>query len=376
MKEIVKNNMKIFAAFVKKEFKHIIRDKLTTFFLLIMPIMMLLLFGYAINTEVKNTNIAVLDPSNDAVTQEIVKRLIAEDYFTVQSYVVSPDKIDALFKQGKIGLAVVFNENFNENMLRTGEARVQLIADGSDPNTALTVTTYATAIISMVQKDFLKVDNLPLQIDTEVKLLYNPTLKSAYNFVPGVMGMVLLLICALMTSISIAGEKEKGTMEVLLVSPIKPIYMLFAKAVPYFLLSVINLTVILLIAVFIMGVPIAGSFFWLIVVSFVYIFLSLALGLLISSIVRSQDAAMIISGMVLMFPVILLSGMMFPIENMPWFFKGLSYIVPAKWYIAAARSLMIKGLGLSAIIPELIVLVSMATLLIVITLKTFKERLE
>ena len=217
---------------------------------------------------------------------------------------------------------------------------------------------------------------MPLQIDTEVKLLYNPTLKSAYNFVPGVMGMILLLICALMTSVSIAGEKEKGTMEVLLVSPVKPIYMLIAKAVPYFLLSVINLTVILLIAVFIMGVPVAGSLFWLLVVSFVYIFLALALGLLISSIVRSQDAAMIISGMVLMFPVILLSGMMFPVENMPWYFKALSFVVPAKWYITAARSLMIKGLGLSAIVPELVVLVSMTVLLIVITLKTFKERLE
>ncbi len=376
MNKTAKNNAKVFAAFVKKEFKHILRDKLTTFFLLIMPVLMLLLFGYAINTEVKNTRIAVFDPSRDVATHEIVNKLISNKYFAVVSYLKSPSEIDKLLKQGKIGMAIVFSENFNDNLLRNGEAGVQLIADGSDPNTALTITTYASAIIASAQKDLLKVNSMPLQIDTEVKLLYNPTLKSAYNFVPGVMGMILLLICALMTSVSIAGEKEKGTMEVLLVSPVKPIYMLIAKAVPYFLLSVINLTVILLIAVFIMGVPVTGSLFWLLVVSFVYIFLALALGLLISSIVRSQDAAMIISGMVLMFPVILLSGMMFPVENMPWYFKALSFVVPAKWYITAARSLMIKGLGLSAIVPELVVLVSMTVLLIVITLKTFKERLE
>jgi ABC-2 type transport system permease protein len=201
-------------------------------------------------------------------------------------------------------------------------------------------------------------------------------MKAAYNFVPGVMGMILLLICAMMTSISIAREKEKGTMEILLVSPVKPIYLLLSKAVPYFFLSLVDLTIILVVAVFVMGVPIAGSFFWLTVVSLIYIFLALALGLVISSLVKSQVAALLISGMALLIPVILLSGMVFPLENMPWFMEWLGQLVPAKWYIVAMKKLMIKGLGLSSIIMELSVLITMVMALVIISLKTYKERLE
>jgi ABC-2 type transport system permease protein len=222
----------------------------------------------------------------------------------------------------------------------------------------------------------MKIGKIPYQITPEVKLLYNPSMVAAYNFVPGVMGMILLLICAMMTSVSITREKERGTMEVLLVSPMKPLYVILSKAVPYFFLSLVNLATILLIAHFIMHVPIAGSLFWLLTISLVYIFVCLTLGLLISTIVDTQMAALIISAIGLMMPVMLMSGMMFPIENMPVYIRWISDIIPARWYIEAIRKLMIMGLGFKAIIQELSILVGMGIILIVISLRKFKIRLE
>jgi ABC-2 type transport system permease protein len=190
------------------------------------------------------------------------------------------------------------------------------------------------------------------------------------------MGMVLMLICAMMTSISIAREKEKGTMEVLLVSPMRPLLIILAKAVPYLALSVINLTTILILSVFVLGVPIAGSLFWLVIVSVVFIFLSLALGLLISSAVSTQSAALLISGMALMMPIMLLSGMMFPVENMPLFLQIISDVIPARWYISAVKKLMIKGLGVASILKELAILSGMTLFILAASLKRFKVRLE
>lgn len=375
-KDVFTINQKVFGAFVRKEFKHILRDRWTTIILLVMPVVMLLLFGYAINTEVKHSKIVVYDPSNDLASKTILDKLLVNDYFILKKVVPSTKDIEELFRKGEVNMAIVFSEKFYENLVHIGEAQVQLIADGSDPNTAVTLTTYATAIINSAQQEILEEGRLPGRISTEVKLLYNPTMKAAYNFVPGVMGMILLLICAMMTSISIAREKESGTMEVLLVSPVKPLFMLLSKAVPYFFLSLVDLAIILCIAVFVMGVPIAGSFFWLIVISLIYIFLALALGLLISSVVNSQVAALLISGMALMIPVILLSGMMFPIENMPWFLQWISQLVPAKWFIIAVKKLMIMGLSFSSIILEISILCVMTLAFIGISLKKFKERLE
>ena len=369
-------NRKVFGAFVRKEFKHILRDRWTTIILLVLPVVMLLLFGYAINTEVRHSKMAVYDPSNDLASKTIIDKLLVNDYFILKKVVASTNDIEELFRKGEVNMAIVFSEKFHENLVHTGEAQVQLIADGSDPNTAVTLTTYATVIINAAQQEILETGSFQGRINTEVKLLYNPTMKAAYNFVPGVMGMILLLICAMMTSISIAREKESGTMEVLLVSPVRPLFMLLSKAVPYFFLSLVDLAIILCIAVFVMGVPIAGSFFWLIVISLIYIFLALALGLLISSVVNSQVAALLISGMALMIPVILLSGMMFPIENMPWFLQWFSQLVPAKWFIIAVKKLMIMGLSFSSIIMEISILCVMTLAFIGISLKKFKERLE
>jgi ABC-2 type transport system permease protein len=368
--------MRQLLAFTKKEFRHIFRDPWTMAILLLLPITMLILFGFALTTEVKGARVAVYDPSDDEATRGIVERLAASDRFVVDRYLKSPAEIDRVFRSGEESLILVFPGRFQEELFHTREAQVQLIADGSDPNTANTVVAYASSVIAEYLAELRGPAGLPLRIKPEVRLLYNPQLKGAYNFVPGVMGMVLMLVCAMMTSISIAREKEEGTMEVLLVSPMRPLSILVAKVLPYFVLSLVDLAIILLLSVFVLGVPIAGSLFWLIVLSLVYILLSLALGLLISSVVKTQVVALLISGMALMMPVILLSGMVFPIENMPLLLRLLSNLVPARWYIEAVRKIMIKGLGLSSILTELGILSCMAAALLAVSLGKFKARLE
>lgn len=368
--------MKQFISFVRKEFYHIFRDHTTMAILLLLPVLMLILFGYAITTEVKNSKIAVYDPSNDLESRALIEKFQASEYFSLVQLLQNPEAIDQQFRNGEVKMVVVFGDRFQEQLLSSGKSQIALIADGSDPNSAQTVVNYASSIIGQYQQEKMLAGSIPFSIDTRVKLLYNPQMKGAYNFVPGVMGMILMLICAMMTSISIAREKEKGTMEVLLVSPVRPLSIILAKTVPYFFLSLVNLSTILLLSVFLLGVPIAGSLFWLIGLSLIYIFVNLSLGLVISSVVETQLVALLISGMVLMLPVIMLSGLMFPVENMPLVFQWLSNIVPARWYIIGVKKIMIKGLGLQAILPELSILSGMALFFVTVSLKKFKYRLE
>ncbi len=369
------NYMKQFLAFIRKEFYHIFRDTRTMLILLGIPIVQIILFGFAISTDVKNTPVAVFDPSKDISTQRIINQLDASEYFSIKEILNSPGDIDKVFKEGKANLVVVFGQNFNDNLLHTGEASMQLITDATDPNQAIMISGYATNIISGYQQELMREYNIPLQIIPEVRMLYNPQMKSAYNFVPGVMGLILMLICAMMTSIAIVREKEMGTMEVLLASPIKPIYIILAKAVPYLTLSLVNLGSILLLSVFVLKVPVAGSLFWLTIVSLIFIMVALTLGLLVSTLVNTQIAAMLVSGMGFMMPVMVLSGMIFPVESMPVVLQWFSDIIPAKWYISAVRKLMIQGVGVGFIIKEMSILLGMAALLLAISLKKFKVRL-
>lgn len=344
--------------------------------LLGMPIAQILLFGFAITTEVKNTQVAVFDPSKDASTQRIKEQFQASEYFTIAEELTNPDQINDVFKYGKINLVIAFGENFADNLLRTGEASVQLIADGTDPNQATMLTGYASGILGSYQQELIELYKIPFQIIPEVRMLYNPQGKSAYNFVPGVMGLILILICAMMTSIAIVREKETGTMEILLSSPLKPIYIILAKAVPYFTLSIANLITILLLSIFVLGVPVAGSLFWLTMISLLFIFTALSLGLLISTLVNTQMAAMLASGMGLMMPVMLLSGMIFPIESMPEILQWISSIIPARWYIAAVKKIMIQGAEIQFVVKEICILAVMAGGLIVFSLSKFKKRLS
>jgi ABC-2 type transport system permease protein len=369
--------MKQFSAFVKKEFRHILRDRRTLLILLGMPIAQILLFGFAITTEVKNTRVAVFDPTQGAQTRRMVERIDASGYFTVAEHLTAPEQIDDIFKTGRIGLVVVFSEGFDGDLLSgTGEAAVQLIADGTDPNQALMLTSYASGILASCQQELLAERGAGMQIVPEVKMLYNPQGKSAYNFVPGVMGLILMLICAMMTAIAIVREKETGTMEVLLASPVRPLYIILSKAVPYFVLSISNLATILLLAVFVLGVPVSGSLVWLTVISMIFILTCLALGLLISTLVSTQMAAMLASGMGLMMPTMLLSGLIFPVESMPDVLQGLSCVVPARWYIAAVKKVMIQGVEIRFVLREIAILSGMALLFVAVSLKKFKTRLS
>lgn len=354
--------MRQFMTFVKKEFRHIFRDPRTMLILLAMPIIQIILFGFAISTEVKNARIAILDPSKTELTRAIIDKIAASEYFSIVGNISLPEQANDMFRQGEIGAAIIFGSDFDNN------PTMQIIADASDPNTATIITNYATAIASSTQP------SKPIVIQNTT-LLYNPSMLSSYNFVPGVMGMILMLICAMMTSISIVREKEMGTMEVLLVSPVHPIKIILSKAVPYFTISVVDLTLILLVSVFILGVPIAGSLVWLLLLSLVFIFVVLSLGLLISTLVASQVAAMIISGMVLMMPTVLLSGMMFPIDNMPMPLQVFSTILPARWFIEGVRKLMIQGVGVEFVVWEFSILAIMAVILVTISFKKFKIRL-
>jgi len=364
-----------FLAFVKKEFYHIFRDKRTLFILLGMPIMQILIFGFALTNEVMNTKIAVLDNSKDAATTSLIAEIESSRYFDIERNIYSDKDIESSFKAGKIKLAVVFPQHFNEDLQHFNKAQVQLVADASDPNVANTLTNYASAIIMDYQKRITHDRQLPYTINTEMRMLYNPQLKGAYNFVPGVMAMVLMLVCTLMTAITVVREKEMGTMEVMLVSPIQPLKIIIAKAVPYLLLSIVNITSILLLSVFVLGVPINGSLLLLSLESILFTLTCLAFGLLISSSTDSQQTAMFISLTGMFLPTIMLSGFMFPIENMPLPLRILSNIVPAKWYYLIVKDVMIKGVGLAAVWKETLVLAGMMFFLLAMAIKKFKIRL-
>ena len=364
-----------FFAFVRKEFHHIFRDKRTMFILLGMPVVQIVIFGFALTNEVKNSSIAVLDQSKDAATTSLIAQIDASNYFDIHQRLTTYKEIDKVFKQGKIKLAIVLPPHFNEDLQHFNKAQVQLIADASDPNVANTLTNYATAIIMDYQKRITDDRKLPYTIDTETKMLYNPELKGAYNFVPGVMAMVLLLVCTMMTAITIVREKEMGTMEVMLVSPMKPLMVVIAKAIPYLMLSVINIMSILLLSVFVLGVPINGSLILLAAESILFTLVSLSLGLLISSNAESQQTAMFISLVALFLPTVMLSGFMFPVENMPLPLRIVSNVVPAKWYYIIVKSVMIKGTGLQTIWKETLILAGMMLFFLSLAIKNFKIRL-
>ena len=364
-----------FLAFVRKEFYHIFRDKKTLFILLGMPIMQIIIFGFALTNEVKNSRIAILDNSRDAATASLITQIESSQYFDIEQNIYSYRDIDRSFKEGKIRLAVVFPQHFNEDLQHFNKAQVQLVADASDPNVASTLTNYASAIIMDYQRRITHDRKLPYTIDTEMRMMYNPQLKGAYNFVPGVMAMVLMLVCTLMTAITVVREKEMGTMEIMLVSPIRPLKIIIAKAVPYLLLSIVNISSILLLSVFVLDVPINGSLLLLIGESILFTLTCLAFGLLISASTGSQQVAMFISLTGMFLPTIMLSGFMFPIENMPLPLRVLSNIVPAKWYYLIVKDVMIKGMGFGSIWKETLILTGMMLFLLAMAIKKFKIRL-
>lgn len=352
--------MKQFLSFVLKEARHILRDRRTMLILFGMPVAMMLLFGFAITTDVRNVRTVVVTAQTDHLTQQAVNRLTASEYFTITHTAATPQDAERLIRDQKADMAVVFGQDFASK--RSG---LQFIVDGADPNMAQQWTNYATGVIANAQVNAVN-----------TKMLYNPQMKSAYNFVPAIMGMLLMLVCAMMTSISIVREKERGTMEVLLVSPVKPLMIIVAKAVPYLILAFTILTTILLMGHYVLAVPLAGSVVWIYVVSTIYILLALSLGLLISSIADSQLMALLLSAMVLLVPIVMLSGMIFPIESMPAILQWVAAVIPPRYYIEAMRKLMIMGVGIGEVTREVSILTGFTLLLLSVALLKFNKRLE
>lgn len=367
--------MKQFFTFIRKEFSHVFRDRKTLLMLFGLPIVQIVLFGFALTNEVKNSSIVIVDYAKDLASQQIITKIEASRYFEIEKALLSHREIEAAFRKGTIKCAVVFPAGFNNDILHFNKAQVQVIADASDPNTATTLTNYLSSIVSDYQSGLMQENSTPYRIVPEMRMLYNPELKGAHNFVPGVMALVLMLVCVMMTSISIVREKELGTMEILLVSPFKPILVILSKAVPYLIVSLVNLIIILLLSVFALGLPVNGSIVLLFAVSTLFIITALSLGLVISTATASQQTAMLLSMMGMLLPTMLFSGFMFPIENMPVALQVFSNIVPAKWYYIIVKSVMIKGLGFSFIWKETLILFGMTVFLLVVSLRNFKTRL-
>lgn len=367
--------MKQFTSFVRKEFYHVFRDPKSLLILFGMPIALIVLFGFALTNEIKNARIVVCDYARDAASQQIISRLSVSNNFSIHQSIMSHEELESSFKSGNIQLAIVIPAHFNDDLLHLKHAQLQIIADASDPNTATTLTSYAQSVINSYQQELRSYHKSGLQIIPEIRMLYNPELKGATNFVPGVMALVLLLVCVLMTSVSIVREKELGTMEVLLVSPFNPMMVIIAKAVPYFVLSLLNLALIVLLSVGLLGMPFQGSVLLLFTVSSLFIITALSLGLLISNSTASQQTAMLISLMGMLIPTMMFTGFLFPLENMPVALQVIANAVPSKWYYSIVKSIMIKGLGFSAIWKETLILLGMTIFLLTISFKKFKTRL-
>ncbi|HEX9827390.1 MAG TPA: ABC transporter permease [Flavobacteriaceae bacterium] len=368
--------MNPFLGFIKKEIYHILRDRRSLLILLGMPIVQILLFGFAITNEIKNVEVAILDYSKDATTLEIINKISASPYFSINQLMMHEADIESVFQKGKVKAVISFEKDFGKNLIKDRHATVQIITDATDPNTANTISNYINSMVQSYLNEHNKTLTPTYQIIPQTRMVYNPELKSVYMFVPGVMTVILMLISAMMTSISITKEKELGTMEVLLVSPLKPLQVIAGKVVPYIFLSVFNAVIIIILGIFVFKMPIQGSLLLLGLESVLFIITSLTLGILISTISASQQTAMMASLMGLMLPTILLSGFIFPISSMPVILQVISNIIPAKWFIIIIKGILLKGVGISFIWKETLILIGMTLFFIAISVKKYKIRLE
>lgn len=369
--------MKRFIGFVKKEFLHIFRDFRTLVILFGIPGVQILLFGFVVSTDLKNAQVAFLDLSHDEMTQKITDKICSSGFFRKSSDLLSYNDIDKVLKGSKTKAVVVFEKDFGKNLVGRGKATVDIIADGSEPNMATLTTNYISAIIADFNKEITVTASTPARfVQPEVRMIYNPSMKGQFMFVPGVITLIMILICALMTSITITREKEFGTMEVLLVSPLRPLQIILGKVLPYFILSFLDVIIILLLSWFVFGLPIRGSLILLLAESMLYILMSLSLGILISTFAKNMQQAIFISLVGMMLPTILLSGFIIPLENMPKIYDWVSALLPPRYFIVIIKSIMIKGTGFLYVWKETLILILFIVVSIWLSVRNFKIRLE
>jgi ABC-2 type transport system permease protein len=361
-------------AFVVKEVRHILRDRQTLAILLLMPLVQVVLFGFALRSDVRDIRLAVVDPSPDHATLALRSRFVGTGRFRVVADAPSAEVLEPLFRRGRADAALVIEPEFGSNLDRGLPARLLLVTDASDPNTGTTMQAYARAVINDYQAD-LRASTGAARIVPQTRMRFNPTLESVNLFVPGLIALVLTLVSALMTAISLSREKERGTLEILLVSPLRPRQIIVGKVLPYLLLAFANVVTALVAAWAVFRVPFRGSVLLLVGESLIYSIVSLALGVLIASRTPSQRAAMLGALLGTMLPNVLLSGMIFPIASMPGWLQPVTNVVPARWFIVIARGIMLKGVGLSHLWRETLVLTAMMGLFMLVAVRSFKPRL-
>jgi len=368
--------MKKLLGFIKKEFYHIMRDPRTLIVVFGIPVVQIMLFGYVITNEIKDVSIAVFDQSNDVRSHDLITKIASSGYFIIEDNIHSYNEINETFKKGKVKEVIVFEPGFGLNLERKNKAAIRLIADASDPNTANMIVNYTKGIVSDYVNKINGGQQLPIQIETRGRMMYNPAMKGVYMFIPGIMTLILMLVSAMISSISLAREKEIGTMEILLSSPLNPAQIIIGKLAPYFLLSIINAALIISLGIFVFGVPVVGSLFLLMMECILFILVALSLGILISTVAKTQQVAMFMSQFALMLPTIILSGFVYPIENMPLPLRVISNVMPAKWFIIILKDIMLKGAGFGFIWKETLVLVGMLLFFVILSIRKFKIRLE
>jgi len=369
--------MKRFLGFVKKEFLHIFRDFRTLTILFGIPAVQILLFGFVVSTDLKNAQIAFLDLSGDEMTQKITNKICSSGFFRRSENLLNYNDIDKVLRGSKIKAVVIFEKNFGRKLISEGKAAISIITDGSEPNMATLITNHVTAIVADFNRELAGISaGRNILVQPEVRMFYNPSLKGQFMFVPGVITLIMILICALMTSVTITREKEFGTMEVLLVSPLKPVQIILGKVLPYFILSLVDVIMILLLSWFVFGLPIKGSLVLLLAESMLYIFMSLSLGILISTVSKTMQQAIFISFVGMMLPTILLSGFIFPLENMPEGYDEFSAILPPRYFIVIIKNIMIKGTGFLYVWKETLILITFTLVFIGLSVRNFKIRLQ
>lgn len=362
---------KQFIAFLKKEFYHVIRDKKTLLIMFIMPIVQILIFGFAMTNELKNAKIVCVNANSNHETIAIADKISNSKFFSLVANESTARPIEKYFKRSLASAAIVFPDNFTDNR------SIQVIIDGSDPNTSKTIVNYLNAIIVEHQMQNQKSNiQIPFKIEVKNTMLYNPNLNGSMMYIPGVIAIVMMLICTTLTAVSVVREKEFGSIEVLLVSPLKPLLVLIAKAIPFLLVSFVNLCIILLLSYYLMDVPLRGSVLLLLLESMLFILVCLSMGLVISNIAENQASAMLMSMMGMFLPMLLFTGALFPIENMPIGYQWFSYIIPSRWYYKICIDIMMKGAGIEQLLKETGILLGMSIILLTISLLKFKRNLE
>jgi ABC-2 type transport system permease protein len=366
--------MNALRGFIVKEFHHILRDRQTLFILLFLPLAQVILFGFALRTDVRGVRLAIVDPAPDASTLALRNRFAATDLFRVVEVLPSSDALARSFAAGRVDQAVVLRPGFARALARGEGAPVMVITDATDPNTGATMQAYATAVVQAYERG-LREGGGAVRIDAAVRMRFNPTLASVNLFIPGLIALVLTVVSALMSAISLSREKERGTLEILLVSPLKAWQIILGKVLPYLVLGFANVLTVLAAAWFVFRVPLRGSLLLLLAECLLFIVTSLALGVLIAAVTSSQRTAMMGALLGLMMPTTILSGMIFPITSMPGWLQPLTSAIPGTWFILISRGIMLKGVGLGHLWQETLVLAGMTLVLLAVAVRRFTMRL-